>query len=678
MAEVDRNTERRRGDIQGLRAIAVTSVVLYHLGIPGFSGGFVGVDIFFVISGFLITGMLLRQLAATQTIDLFAFWAARAKRLMPNATLTLVVVLILGAVVLPTYRYSDMANDVTAAALFFANFRFAAEAVNYFNLDDLPSPVMHFWSLSVEEQYYWIWPLLLFAAAFVPAVQRRFWIIGTLLLILVGSFVLSLSVLKVDQTAAFFHTQTRVWQLAAGGLVAATFNLTRLRIPAAISGGLAWLGIAALLAAIAFYDDQLSYPGWWGLLPVLGTIGLILGGETILGAPIRAALSVPVMQWIGNISYSWYLWHWPTIVFLQASLPEGPWIVATALPLSLLIADVAYRFVELPFHKGRFSRFGTMQSLSGASATVLSLAAAGIFIHNLPIGRGTPERNAIVASSTKDLGLNYADNCHLDYTETKQQPCAYGNANSPRSVVLFGDSHAAQWLPPLAKAAETAGWSVKSWSKSSCPSITATIWYPPKKAIFSECEIWRNQIINTLTKENRPDLVILANSFDYSGWLADPETGKVLTGDDAKNALRRGFTNVVEILLDAGLHVVVLRDTPRMYKSFRDCLAVNSGDCGRPRQEALDNSELERAAIEPFGAKVELLDLTDGICAPSSCPAEKNGVIIYRDSNHLTATFATTLSPYFKDVLDRYAVAQRNGSTAVTRSVSQHQAATIE
>lgn len=672
MTEVDHNTERRRGDIQGLRAIAVTSVVLYHLGIPGFSGGFVGVDVFFVISGFLITGLLLRQLVATQSIDLFAFWAGRAKRLLPNAALTLVVVLILGAVVLPTYRYSEMADDVTAAALFFANFRFAAEAVNYFNLDDLPSPVMHFWSLSIEEQYYWIWPLLLFAAAFVPAAQRRFWIIGTLLLIVVGSFVLSLSVLKVDQTAAFFHTQTRVWQLAAGGLIAAIFNLTRLRIPVAISGGLAWLGITALLVAIAFYDDQLSYPGWWGLLPVLGTIGLILGGETILGAPIRAALSVPVMQWIGNISYSWYLWHWPTIVFLQASLPEGPWIVATAFPLSLFIADVAYRFVELPFHKGRFSRFGRFPALSGATTMVIAMAVVSYLLRDLPLGSGTLERNQTVSQSIADLGSNYTDKCHLEYEKISQPPCVYGKTGSARSVVLFGDSHAAQWLLALAKAADASGWSVNSWTKSGCPSIAVDVWYPPKKAYFSECDAWRNQIIATLTQgKKRPDLVILANSILYSGRLIDRDSGQLIFGEKAIDEMQKGLAETLGKLTGAKLRVVVLRDTPSMYRSFRECLIANSAVCGRPRNEALGSSERAVSRVETFGTKVKLMDLTDVLCDQSFCPAETNRMIVYRDSDHLTATFATTLWPYFKEVLDGVETERANSNVAATENAVQ-------
>lgn len=664
-----REANHRRTDIQGLRAVAIGGVVFYHGGVPGFSGGFVGVDVFFVVSGFLITGLLLRQLAATGNINLLAFWVGRAKRLIPNAALTLIAVLILGAILLPSYRYTKLAEDVTASTLFFANFHFAEEAVNYFNLDDPPSPAMHFWSLSVEEQYYWIWPLLLLATALIPAVRRHFWICALLFFILVGSFALSLVTIANDQMAAFFHTETRAWQLAAGGLLAATFNPQTSRIPSPALGTFAWLGAAAIIFAIFFYDDNLVYPGLWALMPVAGTVGVIVGAKTAFALPLHAALSPPAMQWIGRISYSWYLWHWPTIVFLQTVFPEGALVPAAGVLLSLLIAEAAYRFVEYPFHKGRFSHFGIMQSLSGATATVLALAFAGFLLHNLPIGRGTPERNAIVASSAKDLGPNYADKCHLEYTETRQQPCAYGNANAPRSVVLFGDSHAAQWLPPLAKAAEATGWSVKSWSKSSCPSIAVTIWYQPKKAIFSECEIWRNQIINTLTKENRPDLVILANSFGYYGWLADPETGKVLTSDETKNALSRGFSEVVETLVDAGLRVAVLRDTPRMYKSFRDCLVVNAGDCGRPRQEALGNSELEREAIESFGMKVEFLDLTDTICTLSSCPAEANGMIVYRDSHHLTATFATTLWPYFKKLLDRSSNARWNGVPA-TESIA--------
>lgn len=326
--------QERRADLQGIRAIAVAMVVFYHLDLGWLPGGFVGVDVFFVLSGFLITRLLYVEAAGRGTIDLAGFWLRRARRLLPNAVLTLAFILAATWLLLPPYRWHGISRDVLAAATFLSNFRFSASATDYFHFDDPPTPVLHFWSLSIEEQFYFALPMALFLL--LPAIRQRPRLVVSLLLAATGivSFAASLWVGSGNQPAAFFGTHTRVWQLAIGGLLGINFDL-RQSIPARAIAS--WAGMAAIVYAAFAFSDTLSYPGLYALAPTLGAALLILGLDAERAAPLRLLLSTLPMRWAGDRSYSLYLWHWPIIIFArEAGVLSGLHSILLIAPIVLL------------------------------------------------------------------------------------------------------------------------------------------------------------------------------------------------------------------------------------------------------------------------------------------------------------------------------------------------------
>jgi peptidoglycan/LPS O-acetylase OafA/YrhL len=284
-----------RTDIEGLRAISIFVVVLYHAKVPLFSGGFVGVDVFFVISGFLITGLLLHEVERYQRIDLVAFWARRARRLLPNALLVLATTLLVTAAVFPFMQRQVTAQDIIAALLYFSNFRFAERSVDYFDQEVGSSPVLHFWSLSIEEQFYFFWPVVLVGLIWLHSGHSNRRVIWVLSVIACASFSFSLLWMSWSQPHAFFHTEARIWQLAVGALLAASYGRT-LRLSPKFHSIFAWIGLSGIVASVIMFDDRLAYPGFWALIPVISTAAVIAGGSAGKLSP-KLILGLAPLQW---------------------------------------------------------------------------------------------------------------------------------------------------------------------------------------------------------------------------------------------------------------------------------------------------------------------------------------------------------------------------------------------
>ena len=641
------NSSRSRADLQGLRAVAVLAVIGYHFGIPGMPGGFVGVDVFFVLSGFFITRLLLRELEERGRIRFGRFWANRAKRLLPNGLLAILCVLVASALLLPHYRLAGISEDALSAAAFFANFHFADRAVDYFHLDDPASPLLHYWSLAVEEQFYLALPLAMAVAAIRPPFGVRTAIVVLLAVVAVVSFAASLVEIEHSQPDAFFEPWFRAWQLACGGLVGVAFA-RREAVAAAIRGAGALAGLVAVAASIVLLDDDMSYPGVGGLGPTLGTAALVFGVDAgRLSAPVARFLAMPAMVAIGDRSYSLYLWHWPVAVFMAALWPASTGVatVLAGLAATALLASAAYALVERPIHRMELPARGLWRVLAAGAAGVAAVAgiAAGVTI--LP-SRTDPAVAERIAEASADLGRNYENGCHRDLEDIDQPDCRFGRPGGPRAV-LFGDSHAAQWFAPLVKAGEEAGWEVQVWTKTSCPTADVVIWYPPARSVYEQCGQWRAARMRDLV-ENPPDLVVLANYSNFYGWIFDEARGRAADRLTAERLWQEGARRTVETLVAVGTRVVELRDTPRMYASYKDCLSKGQWSaCARPREEALSGMALP--AIEsPLYSR---LDLSDVLCPAGTCSPAIGGVIAYRDSHHLTSGYAASLHGYFKPLL---------------------------
>ncbi len=638
-----------RPDIQGLRAVAVLAVVLYHAHLPGLTGGFVGVDIFFVISGYLICGLLNRELAATGGIDLARFWLKRARRLLPNAALTLLAVLIGTALLQPGYQFLPVSRGVMAAVLSFANLHFAARDLDYFADDAQPSPVLHFWSLSVEEQFYIAWPLMLALAAWLyrrKAAQNAIWLLACVWL---ASFLAAMIAVRFSMPLAFYHCEMRAWQLATGGLLAVL--APRLAaVPVGWRSAAGWVGLAGISVAMVTFDDTLAYPGFWSLLPTLSTAAVLAAPQS-WGAP-SSVLALAPLRWIGDRSYSLYLWHWPALVLLPSTMPGSDLAVPAALAVASLVAAVTYHLVEAPI---RDMRFGLSPRWPGFAMAVASIAVVLMGTHVLakPIWHRDKVLVAFekaVKTARADKGRNIKAHCNRTFVQVDQPLCAFGDAAATRTAVLLGDSHAAQWFEALDTVAKTNGWRLLTWTKSACPIADIPTWHKRLRSRFFACETWRKAVLARLIGAERPQVVFMASFVESAGLVLNPETGAVLPRSVGVPAWRDGFAATIRKLQDADIETVVIADTPRANSTYADCLAAGKGKaCDRPRSEAAPKDRPDIEAAMQTGAK--MLDLTDRICGPDSCPAQKDGLIVYRDQSHLTSHFAASVADAFQPFL---------------------------
>ncbi len=658
-----------RTDIEGLRALAVLAVLGYHAQVPGFSGGFVGVDVFFVISGFLITGILFSEIARTGAVNLANFFARRARRLLPASALVLVVTAIAGRFVLAPVDHPMVAGDLAAAALYAVNLRMAWQSADYLAGDRDGSPVLHYWSLAVEEQFYLLWPLLLLALlVWLPRGRGRAGGATShsalrvfLFACCAISFALALWLTDRAQPWSFFSPWTRAWEFAAGALVFA-WRDALLRLSGRAAAALGWAGLAALALAVA-RTSEAGFPGVSAWLPVLGTAAMIAAGARGAFSPgqLGALLSLAPLRLIGRLSYSLYLWHWPVVVYAIHAF--GPmhwsqklaWTLASAVPAAL-----AWRFVEKPVHEGRIGaakRPATGAWIgAGASCSGLIAAAwlAGPMLWSAPSPASSesdapPALEVQIAAVREDLPAVYRDGCHLSIQATASPPCVYGRADGAPRVVLFGDSKAAQWFPALEAIARERGWRLESLTKSGCPAPEVALWSKNLAREYRECGQWREEIFARLARE-RPDLVIVASVFP--GRVFDSALRKEADAERSRTLWQEGWTRSLARLRRAGLGATLLIDTPTAQQDMASCVSAhlkNPEACNLP-PPAQVIAALEREAAQSTG--IPVIDLSDRYCRSGSCPAVIDEILVYRDKTHFTPAFVRHLAPALAERLD--------------------------
>jgi peptidoglycan/LPS O-acetylase OafA/YrhL len=684
---------RHRADIQGLRAVAVLLVVLSHAGVPGLAGGYVGVDVFFVISGFLITGLLLRERISSGRLSLVRFYARRAVRLLPASALVATVTLAASWHWLPPARMVGLAYDALSTAGYAVNVRLAAVATDYF-ANPAPSPFQHFWSLAVEEQFYLGWPLLIVLVLRIGRVRVLGGVLGVVVAL---SLAYSVFELRVDAPAAYFGLPSRAWELGVGALVALygvragrlwiTVEKRRSgvvysappetgwgRSVAARRGQtiLGWAGLAAIIVAAVTLNDDSAFPGPAALPPVLGAAAVI-----VTGGPAKL-LGLRPLGRIGDYSYSLYLWHWPLLII-------GPAVLGHDLCLSerlglcavaLVLGALTYHFVENPVRHRRTLTARPIRGLAiglGLSGLTAGFAAlALVFPPTVPTGgiapdTGTALRTArnpaaelghlidtaegvrrvpgnlvptLTAAPTDEV-TPQTDGCHQALGSSVRQPaCTYGPAAATRTVVVVGDSHALQWFPAFEELAERNDWRLVSLTRSSCLPADLAIRNARMKRRYTECEDWRTGALGRIDAL-RPDLVVVATDTNYPGMLmghpADPDRLWSAAWDGLFARLRA-----------ASRHVVLLADTPTLSTDPLDCLGANGRDitaCTEPAATVLRDpawrAEVRDAARR---ATVPVIDPTPWLCG-RDCPLIVGNVLVYRDTNHLTRAYAQMLGP---------------------------------
>ncbi|MGW7586709.1 acyltransferase family protein [Kitasatospora sp. NPDC054768] len=653
-------TRRRsafRPDIEGLRGVAVLSVLAFHSAVPGLTGGFVGVDVFFVVSGFLITGLLVGR-----PLGLWDFAARRARRILPAAATVLVATAVAGGALLDPLRGTDLARDLIASAGQFANWRFVGEQTDYLAAERDPSPLQHFWSLGVENQFYLLWGVLLLGLARYLHGRRRTLAI-TLATVAVGGVSLALCLRWTATSAplAYFSTGSRLWEFAAGACAAlagpALAARAERRPVVRTLRVLGWLGLAAVLTPVFLYDRNTPFPGTAALLPVLGTAAVLLAGHGTPGAADAGRLlATRPLRAAGRLSYAWYLWHWPVLTIAQARYGPLPWSTLLALTAAAALpAWLTLRLVEQPLRYG--SSPAPRRGLAvGASALVIPLIAA------LTLGGGTvralgdPAAGPVAAPAgaadgpsllapgarvltlTPSLARAREDfppgkGCEIPLNADSSPRCLFGAEDSPDRIVLLGDSHAGQWISAGLALAEQRHWALEVLVKPGCPLATLTVRNNVLGRTFDECDRWRENTLTRLTSGPKPRLVLMAGLNRY--------------GSQEERA--EGWTRTLDRLTALGAPLAYLGDTPMPGKDIPTCLAASDGRsdaCFFPRDTAFEpDPVLDGGLAARYG--VRTLDLGPLLCpgAGPSCPAVLEGVVLYRDTGHITDTLARVLAP---------------------------------
>ena len=638
-----------RPDIEGLRGIAILLVLLFHAGLPWTPGGFVGVDVFFVISGFLITGKLWRESQQPGGLNITRFYAWRIRRLLPAALVAVALISLVGLLLAAPLDRSELAADGAASALSLANMRFIG-SVDYFAATTSPSPFLHFWSLSVEEQFYLVWPALIVLLTWRGGSSRR--LIVALLIGVVASFALSIWLTDTSPARAFYLLPTRVWQLGVGGLLALVGVMGTSRG----AGALAWAGLAAVAVAGVALTAEIPYPGLAALLPTAGAVALLYGGAAPSG-PVRLLAAAP-LRFLGKISYSLYVWHWPLLVlplmFLERAL-TGVEVVASV-AVAIGVSWLSWRFVEQPFRYGDRSRRATSWSaIRVGVAGILSVAlftqglaaalpSSAVAVQPTPSPSGSPvasdgpitlpaDLTPSLASARDDEERLRGDGC-LAFERVSTPPnCVYGVKGSAITIALVGDSHASHWFPAIEAIALERGWRLLTFVKVSCSFTTLAQRNLALKREYRECTAFNEATVARLN-QIKPALTIIVN----------------------RRTFRPIEENITSALAGAALGemvaripgaTVILVDTPDPGRDVPACLSKHPSDIRAClfAQDDADNLEIgiaERVAADVSGAR--LIDLTANICTEWPCSPISGNVLIYRDEDHMTETFSRSLA----------------------------------
>jgi peptidoglycan/LPS O-acetylase OafA/YrhL len=652
-----------RTDVHAIRAVAVLLVLVYHLDVGWLRGGFVGVDAFFVVSGFLITGQLVRQLRARDRLDLPGFWARRARRLVPAALLVLAVTAVASVLLTPREDWPTLGTQLAASALSVENWALAASSTDYLAAGDPSTPFEHFWSLGVEEQFYLLWPLLLLVV-WRTARHRPGRAVGATVLLVIGvSLACSVVLTATDPAPAYFWPHTRAWEFGVGGILALAppprRERPRLRVAAAVAG---WIG---LIACGVLLTPAVPYPGAAAVLPVVAT-GLVIAARAETGA-LALATTLPPVRWLGRVSYPLYLWHWPVALLLPRAvdLPAPTRVVATVL-LSVVLAHLTTVLVERPVTTGRLARLRprvTFAVVAAGTALVLlaptvgwaaltgqlredhALAAelstdgdrcwgaaaiapgSGCDVTGVP-GRGTTPSTTTAAY---DVDPTW-DDCQAEATAARS--CVVGVRGGTR-VALIGDSHAHQWSSALDALAEQRGWELHLMVKGGC-EFSHVRWSDVSDADRARCGAWNRAVDRSLAAQAPYDVVFTSSRADLRG---------TPVGADPVRSALDGYRASWQPLIDRGTTVVAIRDTPAAGSGVQRCVDEHPDDpgaCRIPTGRAFAAGDrLVDAARATHGAAV--VDLTSSFCTAGSCPAVIGNALVYRDSQHLTRTYVSTL-----------------------------------
>ena len=662
MAENKLVQRKFRPEIEGLRAVAAMLVAIYHIWFGNVSGG---VDVFFVISGFLITTSLLSRYQKHNKIDFIGFILRLAKRLFPVGFTVLFITTIGCILWLPEIRWEQTANEVFASALYFQNWELAINAVDYLGQNNEASPFQHFWAMSIQGQFYVIWPILLLVAIllakYIFKTSLKSVFLWTLVVVCGFSFAYSVYLTAINQPWAYFDTFTRVWEFGIGGVI--SLIIAKVRLPRTISFVIGWAGLIALVTCGVILQVATVFPGYAALWPVLSAIFILFAGDQGGRFGVHQLLSTKPLMKFGGISYAFYLWHWPVLLFYllltsqeQVSTLEGIGIIAFAAILSY----VSTSLIEKPIRKGKLFQTNGKTAAIAVSLMIPVLVLSSGWAYTIQkkqevvdvIGEKDDYPGAMILTQlSNDIGNDsdvdvmptpvqarndlpevYENGCHQALGESELLECTFGAEDDPDyTVALAGGSHSAHWLPALQEIAKSENIQIVNYTKSGCR-------FSDDDTVEKDCQEWNEQLLDTLIAK-QPDIVFTTADVAGRKEVKVPE----------------GYVTQWKALEDADINVFAIRDNPRLGFDVAACVEENGLDidaCTREREDVLPvESAWDKLDNPP--ENVHYVDLSDAFCTPGTCPPVIGNVLVYRDNGHITATYAKTLAPILKEELMR-------------------------
>jgi peptidoglycan/LPS O-acetylase OafA/YrhL len=669
--------------------VAVLLVVLDHARIGPVHGGFIGVDVFFVISGFLITGLLIGEAQRTHRISLLGFYARRAKRIIPAATVVLAVTAVASYLLLNGIAAVRLLKDSVWATFFAANIKFARDETDYWAQDAATSPIQHYWSLAVEEQFYLVWPLvvLLLVWLFRRHGRDRRAIVVTIAVISLVSFVYGVWLVGDNPLAAYFSTPARAWELGLGAGVAAA--LLRIgRLPAGLLAGASWVGLAMVGGAALSFTEGTRVPGFAALLPVVGTALLLGAGAGAASWGPQRLLGLAPMRWVGDRSYSYYLWHWPALILVAAVWrPPSGWSGLLVAAGALVLSDLSYRFVENPFRDATFFK----PQLRGIALYPASVALLGLVVwsahHQIVSELDDPQAAITTANFGQEQGeaVDFSEDPAVAIVEASVlaaqngQPiphplkpdafslvetddpvaadlggceyfgipdpmplCPLGDPDGDKTMVLVGDSHMRHWIPALGKVAEEHGYRAYYFVLQGCTPALVQPVTPLKDAPDEDC-VFFHEWTHEQIQELRPDLVVMSTDTQFE--YVDDGGERTKNNQEIAALIERGMVERIEATRPYAGRIVVIGDVPRLKfdpEVITERGATLEDGLSDPQARSMQMRRAVKAAAETTG--VDYVDPKRWFCAYDKCPVVVGDYITHRDRGHMTLEYGTSLA----------------------------------
>jgi peptidoglycan/LPS O-acetylase OafA/YrhL len=625
-----------RKDIQGLRAVAILLVIAAHAKIPGFGGGFIGVDVFFVISGYLITGLLVKELTSNNRINFLEFYARRLKRLLPALALVVIASAFLAYRLLPSAEQLPQAISAASAIFWVSNLQFAFQDLDYFDSQAEQNIYLHTWSLGVEEQFYLVWPILLTLIFGAAKGSRSPQTVLIRVLAIIGATSLAACIWQTSQDArlSFYLMPFRAWQFSFGGLAFLLADRIALSKRAASIASIT--GLFLIISCAIFLLHSIPYPGIAATIPAIGTTLLLISGKSNNGGVIAKLLESRLAQGVGNISYSWYLWHWPILsfgfIFLSShKLTSSIFLILT----SWILAVLTYHLLENPIRKHKkLVNFNGWQIIVALALMALVNVGAIRWFNQASnqLEKSPPD---IYTKAKADMPIIYGMGCDDWYQSADIKLCSFGNENAENVVAIIGDSIGLQWFPALHKIYNKPNWRILVATKSACPMVDEDFYYQRIGRKYTECSQWRAGLMETL-KQLNPNIIILGSAETY---------------DFTAEQWKKGTERVLRQISQSTSKAYVIRATPGLPFDGLQCLAAlqksensNSQNCAASITRSQSDAWTSIRDVANRLPNVFTIDLNDEVCPEGICQAELRGIVVYRDSIHLTSTFIESLA----------------------------------